>query len=310
MGKSKASGLSKEVIMQQLEQYKRVFESFHEAIYVVDRQRKILYFNPIASRISGFSQGETVGFFCYDNILNHVDETGKNLCFSGCPLTTAIKENIVTDHIVYLHHKKGYRVRVHVRAIPVIEDGHIVGAIEVFTDETEKNLMQEEITLLKHMSLIDPLTGLYQRRFLTDRLSAHVDANHPTSLGVLFIDIDDFKMFNDTHGHDLGDEVLRTVSKTILNQLKQKDVVVRYGGEEIVVVLLDVDHDSLLSIAEMLRMIVEQSQLRFINHSLKVTVSIGATLLNDHETLQEAITRADQAMYRAKRNGKNQVCHL
>lgn len=296
--------------MELLDQYRRVFESFHEAIYIVDQHRKILYFNPIATRISGFEKDETEGFFCYDNILNHVDETGKNLCFLGCPLTHAIRENMVTDHLVYLHHKMGYRVKVHVRAIPIIEDGEVIGAIEVFTDETEKNLMQEEIALLKQMSLIDPLTALYHRRFLSERLHAHLQAHGPAQIGVLFIDIDNFKAFNDTYGHALGDDVLRTVSKTILYQLKQKDLVVRYGGEEILVLLLDVDQDSMSSISEMLRILIEQSHLRHDHLTLHITVSIGATLLQEHEAIHEAITRADQAMYMAKRNGKNQVFQL
>lgn len=296
--------------MQNLEHYRAVFESFHEAIYVVNKDRQILYFNPVATKISGFSQGETEGFFCYDNILNHVDETGKNLCYSGCPLTEAIKDNVVTDHVVYLHHKDGHRVKVHVRAIPVIEDGIPVGAIEVFTDETEKNLMQDEIELLKQMNLIDPLTGLYQRRFISDKLKNYLSIHGESNLGVLFLDIDDFKHINDTYGHHIGDEVLKTVSKTILYDLKQKDVVIRYGGEEIVVILLDVRHEDVLSIAEELRTLIFQSHLRQDAFDENVSVSIGATLKKDSESFHECIKRADQAMYLAKRSGKNNVKFL
>lgn len=293
--------------MEHIEQYKKVFESFHEAIYVVDKHRKILYFNPVASRISGFTRGETEGFFCYDNILNHVDETGKNLCFSGCPLTEAIKVNKVTDHMVFLHHKEGHRIKVHVRAIPVIEDGEPVGAIEVFTDETEKNLMIEEIQLLKEMSLLDPLTGLYQRRFINEKLKNYLKIQSDAEIGVLFIDIDDFKNVNDTYGHDVGDDVLRTVSKTIIYQLKQKDIVVRYGGEEIVVFLLDVTQEDMVNVAETLRIMIHESNSRLEVFNEKISVSIGATMKLEKESDTESIKRADQAMYKAKRNGKNQV---
>lgn len=293
--------------MKNIEHYRHVFDSFHEAIYVVDKERQILYFNPVATRISGFSQGETEGFFCYDNILNHVDEYGNNLCFSGCPLTEAIKENKVSDHMVYLHHKQGHRIKVHVRAIPVIEDGVAVGAIEVFTDETEKNLMQDEIELLKRINLIDPLTGLYQRRFLTEKWNNYIKSHDPTQIGVLMIDIDNFKRFNDAYGHDIGDEVLQVVSKTILYQLKQKDVVIRYGGEEILVILLDVDQEAMFSVAETLRILIHQSNLRETEFEEKISVSIGATLLGQDEKLSTCITRADQAMYKAKKSGKNQV---
>ena len=293
--------------MEILEHYKSVFESFHEAIYVVDKERKILYFNPVASKISGFSQDETVGFFCYDNILNHVDETGKHLCFSGCPLTEAIKENIVTDHMVYLHHKDGHRVKVHVRAIPVLEEGIPVGAIEVFTDETEKNLMKDEIELLRHLNLVDPLTGLYHRRFISEKMKSYVEGHAATHLGVLFLDIDNFKNINDTYGHDIGDEVLKAISKTLVYNLKQKDVVIRYGGEEIIVFLLDVNEEDCKNVVESLRVLIHESNIRKDSFDESISVSIGATMKRTHETYHQAIKRAAEAMYQAKKTGKNKV---
>ncbi|OHE25242.1 MAG: hypothetical protein A2Y45_01585 [Tenericutes bacterium GWC2_34_14] len=293
--------------MKNLEHYKTIFEHFHEAVYIVDQERQILYFNPEASRISGFSQGETEGFFCYDNILNHVDEQGLNLCFVGCPLTEAMKENHITDHMVYLHHKEGHRVKVHVRAIPVIEDSKVVGAIEVFTDQTHQNEMMKEIEKLKEKHLIDDLTGLYLRRFLSEKLKKHLELHGETQVGILMIDIDDFKWFNDSYGHDVGDEVLRIVSKTIKYHLKQKDVVIRYGGEEILVLLLDVNQEDMLSVAETLRILVSQSYLRDESDFDNITVSIGATLWRKNEKIQNAIKRADLAMYKSKQNDKNQV---
>jgi len=293
--------------MEMLEHYRRVFESFHEAIYVVDKERKILYFNPAASTISGFSQGETEGFFCYDNILNHVDEEGNHLCYAGCPLTEAIRKNIVTDHMVYLHHKEGYRVKVHVRAIPILEDGVPIGAIEVFTDETEKNLMEDEIELLKHLNLIDPLTGLYHRRFLTEKMKSYLEGHGATELGVLFLDIDDFKNVNDTYGHDVGDDVLKAISKSLIYNLKQKDVVIRYGGEEILVFLLDVNQEDCINVAEHLRVLIQESNLRKDSFDEGITVSIGATMKHANETFNQVIKRADEAMYQAKKTGKNKV---
>lgn len=293
--------------MNNLEHYMRIFENFHEAIYIVDRKRKILYFNKMASKISGYTSGETVGFFCYDNILNHVDEKGTHLCYNGCPLTEAIKHNYVTDHLVYLHHKEGHRVKVHVRAIPIEEDGIVTGAIEVFTDQTERNLLIDEIELLKKMNLIDPLTGLYQRRFFNHHTFNVLQQDATTSLGVLFMDIDNFKNFIDTYGHQTGDLVLQSVSKTILYNLKQKDYVVRYGGEEFVVLLLDVDEISLKQVADMLRILVERTELRIEHVELNVTISIGATLKLSNESIEHAMDRADKAMYLAKQSGKNKV---
>jgi diguanylate cyclase (GGDEF)-like protein/PAS domain S-box-containing protein len=294
--------------MKSLEQLKMMFDHFHEAIYIVDIHRKILFFNIMASDISGLSQDEMIGTFCYDNKLNHIDDFGHHLCFDGCPLTESITKDIVTDHFVYLHHKKGHRIRVHVRAIPYKENGVIVGAIEVFTDETQKNLMQQELEVQKNIALLDPLTGLFNRRFLSESFPKVLEASeNPGMLGILMIDIDHFKKVNDQYGHSLGDEVLVTVSNTIKYNLRANDYVIRMGGEEILVLLSNVESESLSSIAEKLRALVEASEIKNQDSTVSVTVTIGATLHHKNEVLMESVDRADDALYAGKANGRNQV---
>jgi len=291
--------------MKNLDKLIKLFESFHEAIYIVDASRKILYFNPVATKISGFEKGETEGFFCYDNILNHVDHLGKNLCFEGCPLVDAILYNRVEDHMVYLHHKQGHRIKVHVRAIPYIEDDQVVGAIEVFTDETAKNLMQNELEVKERLLMIDPLTELYNRRYL----ELHQDKTYSQqdNVCVLFFDIDNFKAINDVFGHFYGDDVLKAVSKTIQLNLKPDDTVIRFGGEEIVAILKQVTQTDLKEIAETLRLLVHQTKPRNPEHDYMMSVSIGAVCVKENEKIIEAIHRADQAMYDAKKSGKDCV---
>ncbi|MBU1094789.1 MAG: sensor domain-containing diguanylate cyclase [Firmicutes bacterium] len=297
--------------MQTLEKLKMIFESFHEAIYIVDTERRILYFNPVASQISGFGQDEMVNSFCFDNKLNHVDDDGKNLCIEGCPLVESIKRNEIMEHFVYLHHRNGHRVRVHVRVIPYEENGKIIGAIEVFTDVTEKNLLLEELMIQKKLSLLDPLTGLFNRRFLHEdfpNLAKGISTDE--RLGILFIDVDDFKQINDKHGHLIGDEILKTISKTIQYNLKAHDYVIRYGGDEILVLLRNIDQDNVEYVAEKLRILVKNSTTRGLKQNLKTTISIGATILDVKESLMQAINRADHAMYLAKSQGNNKVVYL
>ncbi|MDX9691657.1 MAG: sensor domain-containing diguanylate cyclase [Acholeplasmataceae bacterium] len=294
--------------MRNLEVMKRIFDVFHEAVYIVDKERKILYFNPVAEKISGFKKGEIEGQNCYHNTLNHVDEQGKKLCLDGCPLLESIRNNITTDNFVYLHHKEGFRVRVHVRSVPLMEDGVVTGAIEVFTDETRQNLVLEELIFQKELSLIDPLTGLFNRRYLDERFYQDFKETLKTGqLGVLFIDLDDFKKVNDIYGHLVGDEILKTVSSTIIHNLRESDYVFRYGGEEIVVFLKDVSHDDLFRIAEKLRILTAASSTRNIEQKLASTISVGATMFEIGESIYQAIHRADKAMYQAKRLGKNQT---
>lgn len=297
--------------MQTLNKLKILFEAFHEAIYIVDNERKILYFNPAASQISGFEKDEMVNTFCFDNKLNHVDEKGKKLCLDGCPLVESIKTNQIVENFVYLHHKNGHRIRVHVRVIPYEENGKIIGAIEVFTDVTERNLLLEELIIQKKLSLLDPLTGLFNRRFLHEEFPTLAKAiSDDEKLGILFIDVDDFKLINDKHGHLIGDEVLKNISKTIQYNLKGNDFVIRYGGDEILVLLRNADQDNVEFVAEKLRILVKNSVSRGIKQGLKTTISVGATIHDRKESLLQAINRADHAMYLAKSQGNNQVVFL
>lgn len=294
--------------MRNLEVMKRIFEVFHEAVYIVDKERKILYFNPVASKISGFAKEEIEGKHCFDNTLNHIDDQGKKLCLDGCPLLESIRQQITTDNYVFLHHKKGYRIRVHVRSVPLFENGVVEGAIEVFTDETEKNLVVNEVMLQKELALIDPLTGLFNRRYLDERFfNDFKDGLEKQNVGVLFIDLDNFKQVNDLFGHLTGDQVLRTVSQTILHNIRSHDYAIRYGGEEIVVILKNMSIEEIRSMAERLRILTQASSTRDSQHNLTTTISIGATLQKPKEDIYQTIHRADLAMYQAKRLGKNQT---
>jgi diguanylate cyclase (GGDEF) domain len=126
--------------------------------------------------------------------------------------------------------------------------------------------------------------------------------------GLLFIDIDQFKKVNDSHGHDVGDQALRMVANTFRHALRATDTLGRWGGEEFVAILYDIDNDkALFKIAEKVRMLVEVSHFETASQSLSVTISIGATRLYSNDTPDSIIRRADGLMYRSKQAGRNRV---
>ena len=180
-----------------LEQLKKYFDHFHEAVYIVNPNRKILYYNPVAEKISGFTKEEMENTYCYDNKLNHIDEHGKKLCLEGCPLQKSVRENMITDNFVYLQHKKGHRIIVHVRAIPLIENKKVIGAIEVFTDQTKRPLLYENEKINAIMKYVDPLTGLLNRLFMKYELQTFLDKRELILL-VLIIVLFDLNGFCET----------------------------------------------------------------------------------------------------------------
>jgi diguanylate cyclase (GGDEF)-like protein len=164
---------------------------------------------------------------------------------------------------------------------------------------------------LKSQSIRDPLTGLFNRRFLEESLERECRRSIRSSrtLSVMMLDIDHFKRFNDTFGHDAGDAVLREVGAVLRSFFRGEDVACRYGGEEFALVLTDTTAEGALARASQLREQVHQLSLSFRRQSLgPVTISVGIATLPIHATTADALLRiADKALYRAKHEGRDRV---
>jgi len=290
--------------------YKQVVDNMADGVYLVDLQRRITYWNQAAERITGFAGGEVSGRYCADGILMHVDDSGQILCGTQCPLLHTMRDGDVRTAEVYLHHKQGHRVPVTIRAAPLRDRaGRIVGSVEVFSDNSSKLAALEQVELLKKVALIDPVTGVGNRRFAEMNLASVFSEFHryEWSAGILFVDVDDFKLFNDRFGHDVGDRVLRMVARTLEANLRAFDFIGRWGGEEFLITALNLEAAQLGQLAERLRMLAERSELRLGDQRYRVTVSVGATLLREGDTPETAVQRADDLMYASKRAGKNRV---
>lgn len=166
---------------------------------------------------------------------------------------------------------------------------------------------------LRHAGLTDPLTQLNNRRFFEQRLVEEFDRARRTSrpLCCLMIDVDHFKAINDQYGHQVGDAVLQTVARTMDRFMRSSDVLARYGGEEFVVLLPETPAPVAKEVAQRLRSGIEQEITAITGESLAVTVSIGLSLYgpesSDQENPKTLVAYADQALYKAKQNGRNRV---
>ena len=166
--------------------------------------------------------------------------------------------------------------------------------------------------MLRRQAIIDPLTGLYNRRYMHEVLENEMHRSSRTGQGIGFImgDIDNFKKFNDSYGHDIGDQLLKSVANTMKSVIRTEDIVCRYGGEEFLVILpsanLQDTYQRALQINDMVKNIVLNNGSKKIGD---VTISLGVSAYPEQgKTGDELITAADTAMYRAKREGRNRVC--
>jgi diguanylate cyclase (GGDEF)-like protein/PAS domain S-box-containing protein len=289
---------------------KKLLDNLFDGVYFVDLNRRITYWNNAAERITGYSKSEAVGSCCSDNLLRHLDENGRELCLIGCPLAASSLDGKTRESSVFLHHKLGHRVPVFVRTSPVRDNkGAIIGAVEIFSDNSSSMQILHEFEKLKQDVYLDPLTNVGNRRYGEMTLSTRIYElqAHDIPLGVLFMDIDHFKRFNDQYGHKTGDDVLVMVAKSISLSLRKMDVVARWGGEEFVVILPGASRMVIQSLAERIRILIEHSFFLVADDKLSVTVSIGATLSQTDDSAESIVNRADRLMYLSKSGGRNRV---
>lgn len=175
------------------------------------------------------------------------------------------------------------------------------------TEFVSKKLMHQ----LQETSRKDPLTNLYNRKYLDEFIEeAMVEhAQNGTSYGILMADIDYFKMINDTYGHTVGDEALKIIARVLSDNISSKDLAVRYGGEEFIVVLYDCNHDRLSEVAQRIRTEFSKQKIKTATGStFTKTISIGAALLpDDAPNFWKVIKLADVALYDAKNGGRDRV---
>ena len=294
------------------EAYAAILEGVSEGVYVTDRDRRILYWNPACEALTGYGPDEAVGSHCSDDLLNHVDAAGRPLCLDGCPMAATLDGGEPREAEVYLHHRQGHRVPVRLRTRPIRSaTGEIVGAVETFTSIADKAAALEQVKELERLVYVDVLTGVANRRFLERNLASRMDeaARYGWTLGLVMIDIDHFKAVNDTHGHEAGDLVLRMVARTLQGATRSFDVVGRWGGDEFVAIVANTSTDDLARIAGRYRALVEKSDLPLNGEALHVTISAGATTALPGESWASALARADELLYASKEQGRNRVTY-
>lgn len=292
----------------------RLLDGVADGVYLVNRRREITFWNRSAARITGYRPDEVHGRRCMDNLLMHVDESGRELCRSQCPLLATIVDGQERTSRLWLRHADGHRVPVRVRTAPVRDDdGRIVGGMETFDDDTAlleavANVV-DKVQTLEELAMTDVLTGLPNRRSFEQAAEARLDdvRRHGTPLGLLVVDIDRFHDVNTAYGYGTGDEALKMVARTIAGSRRAGDFLARWGGEEFCILAWsDADEDA-AALAERIRSLVAASVLPTEAADLRLTVSVGFALATADDTVASLFLRASDATLTAKARGRNQV---
>jgi len=291
-------------------QYEQILHTVDDGVYIVDTERNILFWSDGAETVSGFSSEDVVGHFCHENILQHVNERGTELCTGDCPLVIAMREKKSRVEEVFLHHKDGHRVPVEVKVTPLRgERGEIIGAAEVFTDLSPSGLAAEKMSALKKLAMLDHITQLPNRQFVELRMNSLFaeTRNSGQSLGIIIIEVDNFKKVNDQFGEEIGDSILRVIAKTLVASSKHLDIIGRWAGVRFVGMTTGISEEKLFAVASRIRVLIENTIVKIEPRRPRVTVSIGATMSTSSDTFKSFLKRGEQLLAISQKSGKNRV---
>lgn len=275
-----------------------VFEQSAEAVFVLDKSERFVSVNRSFTEVTGYSEAEVLGK------TPRLLRSGRQDKVFYRVMWRQIKENGHWQGEVWSRRKSGENYPEWV-SVSVVRNAHgaVVNYIGIFSDITERKMQQDRMA---ELAFFDPLTKLPNRILLLERFKlaqAHAERVRK-GIGLIFIDLDRFKQINDTHGHDVGDDVLIECARRFVACLRKRESLARLGGDEFVAVIETGDHAVLAGVAARLQQALKAKPLAIKNHRISLGLSAGiAVYPDDGESYEDLLKCADTAMYRAKQQG-------
>jgi diguanylate cyclase (GGDEF)-like protein/PAS domain S-box-containing protein len=279
-----------------------VFEHTLEAVVISDENHKILTVNKAFNDITGYEKKEVIG---KDFDLLWCEEEDMNVQCQA--ILGELKQNGSWQGEVYKRHKNGHTFPAHLSVIEGEKSKDSKHYISIFYDITYRKQSEKKLFQLAHF---DTLTGLSNRHAFMHRLKESIDSasRYKQKMAVLFMDLDGFKAINDQYGHNTGDEVLITTAARLKKNIRQSDIVARMGGDEFTVIVEHVKDTRSLSLLAQKMIDAVSQEIKMQDSVLRVTTSIGISIYPDDALDLESVLRhADNAMYKAKELGKNNL---
>jgi diguanylate cyclase (GGDEF)-like protein/PAS domain S-box-containing protein len=283
----------------ELDLFRNILENLHIAIYFVNREGRILFWNDGAERITGYLRQEVIGRLCQGNFLGELDDVDGEPREAISPIIAAARDGMTLHTEISLRHKSGYRVPVHLRTFPVRNlQGAIVGAAESFEESISVGDWDRRHTKLAQYGCIDQASGALNQGMMNSHLREHLAmfAEHPIPFSVLYIHIDDLKKIQLRDGPAAVASVMRVVGQTLENSLRPTDYLGRWGENQFLAILVDCNGMEVARAADRLRRMVGASKIAWWGDRLPISVSVGATAVSRGDTVESMVRRAEEAL--------------
>jgi diguanylate cyclase (GGDEF)-like protein/PAS domain S-box-containing protein len=298
---------AEEALFQEKELAQVTLRSIGDAVITTDALGRIQYLNPIAEALTGWTQSEAQGL-PLPEVFQIINETTRERVIN--PVEKALQENGIVglaNHTILIA-RNGHEFAIDDSAAPIRgSDGQVIGAVLVFHDVTQNRSLAKQ---LSWQASYDGLTGLVNRREFENRLEQAVSTAQTDNLfhALCYLDLDQFKVVNDTCGHVAGDELLRQVAALFQTQIRKSDTLARLGGDEFGVLLNQCPLEKARQVANELREQVQNFRFVWQDKQFAIGVSIGLVVIDAHSgTTMNVLSAADAACYVSKNKGRNRV---
>ncbi|MBI4877685.1 MAG: sensor domain-containing diguanylate cyclase [Acidobacteria bacterium] len=272
-----------------------VLDGIQDGVYLVDQERRIVFWNSGAEIITGYVRQELLGRFCPDSLLRHCDARGAELCEKDCPLHATLTDGAPRETFALLCHKEGHRVPVRVRATAVRgRDGVSLGAAQVFEERAFTEFNERQMQTLETLRLLDPLTGLASREMIATKLAERLGELQRCGLpfGILLVDIDRLALVNRHYGRDAGDGILRMAAHTLAKGSTAPHLLGRWEKDQFLAIVDNCDGELLAGVAERLWTMLSQSCIQWWGGPVRVTASVAGVLARANDDERDLIARA------------------
>jgi diguanylate cyclase (GGDEF)-like protein/PAS domain S-box-containing protein len=290
----------------------QLLENMHDAVIFVDHSQRILLWNRAAERLTGISTASVEQQKWSPELIGLRDKSRQPVSAVNCPLFRAIRSGQPGLERMTIAGRGSERLDVDAHVVPVRNQAGVgQGAALLLHDASSQISLEQRVLSLHEKAIRDPLTQVSNRaefdRIQEICLDSHAQRQVPCSL--IMCDLDHFKQVNDTYGHQAGDEVLISFAALLQRHCRPGDLVARYGGEEFVLLCVDCNNAAATRRAEQLRTELSRMTLDALGGKT-ITASFGVTELQNGDTSETMLRRADRALYQAKESGRNLVVQL